>query len=130
MPESVIHALKSVTHLLEIAGAGALILGFVIATLRALLQARSLGAREAYTGYRIALGRVVLIGLEILVAATILKTVTVEPTPEALGRLAVMIAIRTILGWTMVLEMNGRWPWQPKRPATARETASPSVHTE
>jgi len=48
------------------------------------------------------------------VAATILKTITVEPTPEALGRLAFMIAIRTILGWTMVLEMNGRWPWQAK----------------
>ena len=53
-----------------------------------------------------------MIGLEILVAATIIKTITVDPTLEGLGFLAFMVAIRTILGWTMALEMNGRWPWQ------------------
>ena len=130
MPDSVVHVLEAVTRWLEIAGAGALILGFVIATVQVVRRSFSVGPRPAYEAYRQALGRVVLIGLEVLVAATILKTITVDPTPEALGRLAVMIAVRTILGWTMVLEMNGRWPWQPKRPTTARETASPSVHTE
>lgn len=130
MPESVVHVLETVTRWLEIVGASALILGFVIATVQVVRGSFSAGRGPAYEAYRQALGRVVLIGLEVLVAATILKTITVDPTPEALGRLAVMIAIRTILGWTMVLEMNGRWPWQPKRPTTARENASPSVHTE
>jgi uncharacterized membrane protein len=50
--------------------------------------------------------------LEILVAATIIKTITLDPTLENMGLLAMMIAIRTALGWAMVLEMNGRWPWQ------------------
>jgi uncharacterized membrane protein len=50
--------------------------------------------------------------LEILVAATIIKTITLDPTLENMGLLAMMIAIRTVLGWSMVLEMNGRWPWQ------------------
>jgi uncharacterized membrane protein len=61
---------------------------------------------------------VILIGLELLVAATIVKTITLEPTLEGMGRLAIMVAIRTILGWTTVLEVSGRWPWESARPAT------------
>ena len=41
-----------------------------------------------------------------LVVADVIETITVDPTPEALGLLAVMIAIRTALGWAMVFEMN------------------------
>ena len=70
--------------------------------------------------YRQALGRVVLIGLEILVAAMIIKTITFDPTVEGMGLLAIMVAIRTILGWTMGLEISGRWPWQRPRPETAK----------
>ena len=69
--------------------------------------------------YRQSLGRVVLIGLEVLVAATIIKTITFEPSLKSMGQLAGMVLIRTVLGWTMVLEMNGRWPWQKPRPDAA-----------
>ena len=123
MPESVVHVLQAVTRGLEIAGAGALILGFLIATVQVVRRSFVEGPKPAYEAYRQALGRVVLVGLEVLVAATILKTITVDPTPAALGRLAVMIAIRTVLGWTTVLEMSGRWPWQ--RSAPAAEPAVP-----
>ena len=112
MPAPVQHALESTAKILEIIGAGALVLGFVVATVLWLRQAMREGTVPAYHAYRRSLGRVVLIGLEILVAATIIKTVTVAPTPRALGLLAVMIAIRTVLGWAMVLEVTGRWPWQ------------------
>ena len=112
MPEAVADGLRSLAQMLEIVGATALIVGFVIATVRCVLQVNQLGATQAIEGYRRAIGRVVLIGLEILVAATIIKTITFDPTGENMGMLAMMIAIRTALGWTMVLEMNGRWPWQ------------------
>ena len=112
MNESIVHGLEIVARLLEIVGAGALILGFVIATARWLRDALRDGALQASVQYRRALGRTVLIGLEVLVAATIINTITVKPTLEGVGLLVLMIAIRTILGWTMVLEMNGRWPWQ------------------
>ena len=75
---------------------------------------RSQGAAAAIEGYRKAIGRVVLIGLEILVAATIIKTITLDPTFENMGLLAIMITIRTALGWSMALEMNGSWPWQKR----------------
>ena len=116
MPELVVHVLEFVAQMLEIIGAGSLIVGFVVATLHCLGHLRE---PDTFDRYRRALGRVVVIGLEILVAATIVKTVTVAPTPEALGLLAVMIAIRTLLSWTMGLEISGRWPWQ-KSPRAER----------
>lgn len=123
MPKQVDHALEVLAQWLEIVGAGALVLGFVIATVVWVRQLGTRGKLPAYERYRQALGRVVVIGLEILVAATIIKTITVDPTPRALGLLAVMIAIRTILSWTMVLEMTGRWPWQ-RKPADEGEAAA------
>ena len=112
MSDQVVHGLVLITQILEICGAGFLILGFVIDTTRWLHrmgQQRPLAALERY---RRTLGRSVLIGLEILVAATIIKTITVEPSLEGMGLLAAMVIIRTMLGWTTALEINGRWPWQ------------------
>ena len=71
-----------------------------------------LGPLAARDRYRRSLGRSVLLGLEILIAATIIKTIIVAPSVEGMGLLAAMIIIRTMLGWTMVLEISGRWPWQ------------------
>ncbi len=112
MPEIVIHGLELLIHLLEICGASLLILGFVVATWKWVQRVRREGHITALGYYRQALGRSVLIGLEVLVAATIIKTVIVEPSLEGLGLLAGMIIIRTTLGWTTALEINGRWPWQ------------------
>jgi len=112
MPEPVVHSLGVLLQLLEICGAGFLILGFVIDTTRWFPHMRQQGPLAARDRYRRSLGRSVLIGLEILVAATIIKTIIVEPSVEGMGLLATMIIIRTMLGWTTVLEVSGRWPWQ------------------
>ncbi len=116
MPDEVLQSLKVAVQALEIVGAGALVLGFVIATALCFRRSLQQGAMPAVNRYRRSLGRVVLIGLEILVAATIIKTITFDRTVEGMSLLAIMVAIRTTLGWTMVLEMNGRWPWQKPRP--------------
>ncbi len=112
MPEVVNEGLQVLIQLLEICGASLLIVGFVVATWKWVQRMRSEGHRTAVGYNRRSLGRSVLIGLEVLVAATIIKTIIVEPTMKGLGLLAAMILIRTILGWTTVLEVNGRWPWQ------------------
>jgi uncharacterized membrane protein len=112
MFEEILQGLGVLARVLEIIGAGALVLGFVIATGRWFLGTLRQGAVPAVQRYRQALGRVVLIGLEILVAATIIKTIALEPTVKSMSFLAIIVVVRTILGWTMVLEMNGRWPWQ------------------
>ena len=61
---------------------------------------------------RSALGRVLLLGLEILVAGDVISTVAVEPTFGSVGVLAVIVAVRTFLSWSITLETEGRWPWQ------------------
>ena len=112
MLEAVTDELRLLTQALEAIGAFVLILGFVIATTRCLLEISPKGATEAVEGYRQAIGRTVLIGLEILVAATIIKTIIFDRTFENMGLLALTVGVRMALGWTMGLEMYGRWPWQ------------------
>ena len=112
MSEQVVQGLVLITHILEIAGASFLVLGFVIDTaqwLRRVGQQRPLVALDRY---RRELGRSVLFGLEILVAATIIKTITIDPSLESMGLLAATVIVRTMLGWTTALEISGRWPWQ------------------
>ncbi len=122
MPEQVIEVLKFITRGLEITGAGLLALGFVVATVRCIRQLIQHHTSSVVKKYRQALGRTALIGLEVLVAATILKTITAGETVESLSFLVIMVIIRTTLSWTIVLEMIGRWPWQ--RPRNDVETAS------
>ena len=112
MPEPVVHGLSVFIKVLEAFGAGFLIIGFIIDTIRWFQHMHQLGPVDARHRYRRRLGRSILIGLEILVAATIIKTIIVKPSVEGIGLLAAMIIIRTILGWTTVLEISGRWPWQ------------------
>lgn len=112
MLESVVRGLSVLIQLLELVGAAVLILGFILATKRWVQNIPRLGMRSAIHSYRQALGRSILIGLEILVAATIIKTISVDPSLQSMTYLAIMVIIRTIIGWTTVLEINGRWPWQ------------------
>lgn len=79
------------------------------------------GFDAAYVRYRHALGRAILLGLELLVAADIIRTVAVTPTFRTVGVLAAIVVIRTFLSMTLELEINSRWPWQRREgvpPAT------------
>ena len=115
MSDLVVQGLVLITQILEICGASFLILGFVINTAQAFRRMGQQRPLVALDRYRRTLGRSVLIGLEVLVAATIIKTITVEPSLESMGLLAAMVVIRTMLGWTTALEISGRWPWQRRR---------------
>jgi uncharacterized membrane protein len=74
-----------------------------------LVYTGTLGSR--YDQYRVQIGRSLMLGLEILVAADIVKTVALELTFKSLGLLAGLVVVRTFLNWTLVLEIEGRWPW-------------------
>ena len=119
MPEFIVHGLELLIKSLEICGASLLVLGFVVATWKWVQNICREGLSSALPHYRRSLGRSVLIGLEVLVVATVIKTIIVEPSFEGLGLLAGMIVIRTILGWSTALEISGRWPWQKRWPETA-----------
>ena len=112
MSELMRQNLVLLTQYLDIAGATYLVIGFVVTTIRYIGKLFGEGADERIGYDRQALGRVVAIGLEVLVASTIIKTITHADSMESLSLLAIMIVIRTALGWTTVLETSGRWPWQ------------------
>jgi uncharacterized membrane protein len=67
---------------------------------------------QYYDQYKIRIGRSLLLGLEVLVAADIVKTIAIELTFSSLGLLAGLVVVRTFLSWTLVLEIEGRWPWR------------------
>ncbi len=97
----------------EIFGVGAIVLGALIATIEFLFHLRPpSGISDAYRIYRRGIGRSILLGLEFLVAADIIRTVAVSPTFANVGILAAIVLIRTFLSMTLELEVNGRWPWQ------------------
>jgi uncharacterized membrane protein len=62
-------------------------------------------------------------GLEVLVAADIVKTIALELTFMSLGVLAGLVLVRTFLSWTLVLEIEGRWPWQRGAPHVTEQSA-------
>ena len=70
---------------------------------------------ERFTRYKHTLGRALLLGLEILVAADVVRTVALEATLESVAVLGLLVVIRTFLGWSLVVEIEGHWPWQPAR---------------
>lgn len=100
----------------DVGGVGIVVVGVVVATalaLRQVLQRRA----GAYEAYRRLLGRSILLGLEFLVAADIIRTVAVAPTFRSVGVLAVIVIIRTFLSFSLELEITGRWPWQKPKAA-------------
>jgi uncharacterized membrane protein len=97
-----------------------LIFGYIVfATLswlgRSLLH-RGIRA-EHYGIFRAALGRALLLGLEILVAADIVRTAALQPDLKNFEALAMLVAVRTFLSWSIVVEVEGRWPWQARNGA-------------
>lgn len=106
----------AVGRAVEIAGIGVIVVGALVAAVAFLLEVVRGGAgTEGYRGFREVLGRAILLGLEFLVAADIIRTVTTAPTFRNVGVLAVIVLIRTFLSWSLELEITGHWPWQAGR---------------
>lgn len=102
-----------IAKVIELAGVGIILAGLVIAT--AAFVHRGLRGRDwrtAYERYRSNLGRGILLGLELLVAADIISTITAPLTFQSVGLLAGIIAIRTFLSFSLETEIEGRWPWR------------------
>ena len=70
---------------------------------------------DHYQSLKVSLGKALLLGLEILVAADIIRTVALEATLTSVMVLGLLVLIRTFLSWALVVEMEERWPWQAPR---------------
>ena len=97
---------------MEVAGVGAIVVGALVAVVVAASALRREGPAEAFDRLRQTLGRAILLGLELLVAADIIRTVSSSPTLEGVLVLALIVVIRTSLSFALQVELEGRWPWQ------------------
>lgn len=106
-------------------GVGVVVLGIAVASVIFASRAvRTDAFADVYRAYRQGLGRAILLGLELLVAADIIRTVAVSPSFRGAGVLAIIVIIRTFLSATLEVEIEGRWPWQ-RRPSTGESSRAP-----
>jgi uncharacterized membrane protein len=106
----------SISKVIDGAGVTVVVIGLLIATGVFLAAQRHHADRApAYRIYRQQVGRAILLGLEFLVAGDIIRTVAVDPTFSGVGILAILVAVRTFLSFTLDVELEGRWPWQARR---------------
>jgi uncharacterized membrane protein len=91
--------------------AGVLRVAITRGTIRYLFKLDEPGA---YESYKHQMGRSLLLGLEFLVAGDVVRTVALDPTLTNVGVLGLLVLIRTFLGWSLTVEIEGRWPWQSR----------------
>lgn len=97
----------------QLAGVLVLVIGaFVAAVWCVVALVRYMGAPRPYEGLRRGLGRAILVGLEFLVAADIIRSVAIDPTFQSVGVLVLIVLIRMFLSWSLEVEMTGTWPWR------------------
>jgi len=107
--------IEILAHALEIAGVAIIVAGVVLATIWFFNDGRRSAWREAYDRYRANLGRGILLGLELLVGADIIGTITAPLTFQSVGLLAIVVLIRTFLSFSLETEIEGCWPWQRRK---------------
>jgi len=116
--------IEQLAKLLEIAGVAIILLGVTLASVWYVNDGRRGGDwRKAYERYRANLGRGILLGLELLVGADIIGTITAPLTFTSVGLLGIIVIIRTFLSFALETEIEGCWPWQ-RRGARAGRTAT------
>ena len=101
---------------LEAFAVGAILIAVTFGTARFLVQLQG-HVDRAYERYKVHLGKSLMLGLEFLVAADIVRTVALEPTMANVLMLGLLVVVRTFLSWSLVVETEGRWPWSAERRA-------------
>ena len=109
-------ALAATIRVIEIGGIAVIVIGIIGASVAVGVQImRGRSASDVFDLYRSNIGRAILLGLELLVAADIINTVALEPSLQSVFVLAGIVLIRTFLSFSLEVEIEGRWPWDRHR---------------
>ncbi len=104
---------------IEVLAVAIIVVAVVGATVHYLYRAlKRHDAKNTYRQYKTRLGKALMLGLEVLIAADIVRTVALEATLESIGFLGLLVLIRTFLSWALSVEIEGHWPWQASREET------------
>lgn len=108
--------LRVVISAIELAGVAVIVVAAIVATAIYIRGGfASSGWATGFQPFRATLGRGILLGLEFLIAADIIRTITLDPTIDSLIVLGGIVVVRTFLSLSLQVEIDGRWPWQPPR---------------
>jgi uncharacterized membrane protein len=100
---------------LETASFAVILSAVALSTVVFLMHLRRDGFETSYRTYRANLGRGILLGLELLIAGDIIKSVVLDPTLQSMLVLGGIVLIRTFLSISLDVEINGHWPWETTR---------------
>lgn len=112
MIEHLLEIMEQAGHTLSLFSVTVIIGSFVFCAWRYARDYRKLDLGENFKRFKIELGSGLLLGLEILVLADVIETLTVEQSYSSLAILGSIVIIRTAVSWTLTLEVEGCWPWQ------------------
>jgi uncharacterized membrane protein len=111
--------ISDVVKVVEAVGAGIMVFGglgaFVVFALRARRARRADTLQGAYPALRRDLSRCILLGLEVLIVADIVRTIIVDPTLESVAVLGIIVVIRILLSFSLEVEIDGVWPWHRRQ---------------
>jgi uncharacterized membrane protein len=113
--------ISDVVKVVEAAGAAILVLGgLAMLLVYGAAALRPETRPDAYRRLRQGLGRVILLGLEVLIVGDIVRTIIVDPTIESVAVLGMIVLIRIVLSFSLEVEIDGTWPWNRGRLGDAK----------
>ncbi len=108
--------IETVGKAVDAAGVATIVVGVLVAAAVSVRRPPATPPADRYRLLRQRLGRAILLGLELLVAADIINTVGVDPTLRSVAVLGGVVMIRTFLSFSLEVEIEGRWPWRRYSP--------------
>jgi uncharacterized membrane protein len=112
MAEQILKYLEQAGEVISLFAVAVIVVGFALAAARYTFRFRKVNLEQNFKQFKIQLGHALTLGLELLVLADVIETITVESTFQSLGILAFLVVVRTAVSWTLTLEIEGHWPWQ------------------
>jgi len=113
MSELAVKLVEGAGIFLSLCSVVTIVVGLLVILVSYFRHLRTLSPEESFRTFKPRLARVLTVALEILVLADVIETVTVKITLESLATLGLLVIVRSWLSWTLALEAEGRWPWQP-----------------
>ena len=112
MAEQILQFLEHASWFINLFAVLIILAGFGLSLLRYFSRFKDGDLKQSFSLFKVELGRSLLLGLEILVLADVIESIIVKPTFQTLAVLAFLVMVRTIVSWTLTLEVEGHWPWQ------------------
>ena len=112
MIDQILDYLKWAAIVINLFGVVVIIVGFTLSVWRYASRFKEMTQQDNHNLFKVELGGSLLLGLEILILAEVIDTITVTPTLQSLAILAAILVVRTVVSWNLTLTTRGCWPWR------------------